>query len=467
MKHLVRYFSLLLCHLLATACSNDYGAESTLPPGTPVMVHFHLSTYDGPATSRAWDGATSGSLIGEKIKSWVVIVVNKSTDVVENVLAKSNLNDAETDEVASNQTAVQTFTGEKRVYTFANIAHTDLESALGVAEGSISNRSLVGQSLTQEGVNLADKGTFLPHGNNWDINSTTGIPMSNWQDINITADNETHWLYVCRMIAKLEFQFTNNTGKDLVIKNLSINDITTNDTPISLLPSLSVNKSMSGTLTPVFPTGSERTTETVRLYPNEGTLNVNNGQKVSQTLYVNESAVAASSRYAHFLLTLAIDRDEGVNEDLRYVLLSNDHGNWNYISRNDHRIIPVNIEDYKFDLIPVDFPPIGVYPAAVKEEDGVFTCTFHAPGDFELIPVITSQSGNATYEFISWTTPSTTLTGESNNANDIYQVIPTWDDTLGRIVGTFNNANKGHAYHEMTVRIKNRELLYRIWIIRE
>jgi hypothetical protein len=65
---------------------------------------------------------------------------------------------------------------------------------------------------------------------------------------------------------------------------------------------------------------------------------------------------------------------------------------WNYIARNDYRIIPITLDDYKFELIPYDFPPIGVYPVSVKElntSENLYEFTFHDYGHFHLLPKVT------------------------------------------------------------------------------
>ena len=67
------------------------------------------------------------------------------------------------------------------------------------------------------------------------------------------------------------------------------------------------------------------------------------------------------------------------------------------------------LEDYKFDIIPYDFPAIGVYPASVKEEDGLYTINFHDYGHFHLVPKVKILSSNtgATVPFTA-TDPTTT-----------------------------------------------------------
>jgi hypothetical protein len=196
------------------------------------------------------------------------------------------------------------------------------------------------------------------------------------------------------------------------------------------------------------------------------------GTKQTVTVYVNESEIKSTSRYGLFQLTLTIDRG-GSEEELRFALISNDNNNWTYISRNDSRTIPLTLDDYKLDVIPVDYPPIGVYPASVKEEDGVFTCTFHAEGEFAYIPIVTRYSNGEqlqygytenTWNYVdgSWTT---------DNPKGIYQTTPQWNGTDHCFEGAFNNT-MGEAYHEFMVRVNKggsaqQTLTYRLWTIRK
>lgn len=455
-----------------TACSDEEKHEVVLPPGTPVTAHFCLSAANSGITTRTGE-------VEENMKSWVVIITNQSNGngTVENVFTKDSVGNLTEDVVANFTTQVTT--GTKRIYSFANITLEELIKAINPEIETIEDPIETIKSINNISEAIA-AATFLPKGNNWtSANNTKGIPMSNWQDINITKDNETHWLYVCRMIAKLEFQFKNETGQNITIKNLAINDITANASAVSLMPSQSVTEGMTATLGPTLNDNRER--QSVNLWTtNETSVTVASGATSVQTLYVNESAVATTSRYGLFRLTLTIDRGEGV-EELRYALVSNENDNWTYISRNDHRIIPILIEDYKLDLIPVDFPPIGVYPSSVKEEDGVFTCTFHAGGEFELIPVVTKYStgtklaygtGDNQWSYVadSWITPATTPTG-ADNTPAIYKVAPAWNDEDHLVSGEFNTT-LGEAYHEMRVTVNkgsnaSRELLYRVWVIRK
>ena len=371
--------------ILMIACSDTQQVEQELPLGTPVTAHFRLATANSGVTTRAE---------AENMKSWVVIITNQADSTVESVITEENLDDKESDFVTR-----QVTTGTKRIYSFANITLEELIKAINPEIGTIDDPIATIKSINKISEAIA-AATFLPQGNNWADAEGKGIPMSNWQDLEIKSDGETYTLYVCRMIAKLEFQLENKTGQPVTVKNVTISDITSNESPVMLMPKTSVTAERDIKQSINLPMASDdasvsvETTE-VKALKEDGTdaitLSADATTPTSVTVYVNESQV--QSDYGLFRLTLTIDRGTGEEEELRYALLSDENSNWTWIARNDHRIIPITIDDYKLDLVPVDFPPIGVYPASVKEdEEGTFTCTFYAGGNFHLAPVVTRYS---------------------------------------------------------------------------
>ncbi|MBR1545921.1 MAG: hypothetical protein IJ633_03870, partial [Prevotella sp.] len=113
-----------------------------------------------------------------------------------------------------------------------------------------------------------------------------------------------------------------------------------------------------------------------------------------------------------------------------------DDNKWDYIARNDYRIIPIVLDDYKLDMIPYDFPAIGVYPASVKEEDGIYTINFHDYGHFHLQPVVKKVSNGDVVSFSS-STPSTPYASTS------WGLI---DNNFASSWGSWTDATKETAY---------------------
>lgn len=462
LKILVR-LSFVLSALLLVACSDNYNeTDMHYPIGTPVEVQLRLSPVGSYNATRAEDANAKDE---EMMNSWVVIVVNNQNQI-EKIIESGSISNLEQDGIAN----VILTVGEKTVYSFANISLTELATALNVQ--SLSE----GNVLTLDNMQTA---LFSPNGNNWD--GTNGIPMSNWQTITVTEQKETHDLFVCRMIAKLEFQINNITGNEIKIKNISISDITPNGTATKLMPASTVTSDEASEMQPNLPErvnidsptgGNNNQSTTVNVLNGTEEITIANNETKNATVYLNESKIDPTSRYGLFMITLTIDKD-GANEEVRYALVSNDNEQWTYIARNDYRIIPIVLDDYKLDIIPIDYPPIGVYPASVKEEDGTFTCTSHAAGEFSLQPVVTRYSTGEqlpygdtenTWSYVdkSWTI---------SNPNSIYEKEPTWNVDDHCFEGSFNNYI-GEAYHEFSVLVNKgnsaqQTLTYRLWVIRK
>lgn len=463
LKILVR-LSFVLSALLLVACSgNDNETDMHYPIGTPVEVQLRLSPVGSYNATRVEDANAKAE---EMMKSWVVIVVNNQDNKIEKIIEKGSISNFEQYGIAD----VILTVGEKTVYSFANISLTDLATALNV------------QSL-EEGTGLTldmmQAALFSPNGNNWD--GTKGIPMSNWQKITVTEQKETHDLYVCRMIAKLKFQINNITDKEIKIKNISISDITPNGAATKLMPASTVTSDEASEMQPNLPErdnidsptgGNNNQSTTVNVLNGTEEITIANDETKNATVYLNESKIDPASRYGLFMITLTIDKD-GANEEVRYALVSNDNEKWTYIARNDYRIIPIVLDDYKLDIIPIDYPPIGVYPASVKEEDGTFTCTSHAAGEFSLQPVVTRYSTGEQLEYGSsentWSYSNNWQT--ISNPNSIYKTAPAWNATDHYFEGSFND-NTGEAYHEFSVLVNKgssakQTLTYRLWVIRK
>lgn len=438
------------------ACSGDeYIDEQT--EGRKVNVTLRLSV-DNNTTTRAWQDENAKTDDSEMMHNWTVVVVN-SSGTVEKIV---NQTPVEGKEEIDNITNVELTTGTKTFYSFANIDKSEI-TGWGIIEGNAMP-------------DLSTKKYTIENGSI----SATGIPMSNKQTLSIETTTTSVDLIVVRMLAKMKFQFTNATSSIITIKSITLSEITTG--PVYLLPNYVTggggpNDMEPGDLLPNIPEGSAKADYTFSI---AGGLTVDDGNTtpVETTFYINESeATAAYPKY--FVITLNVDKGEGVVEQ-RYALLE-----WNQIARNEYRVIPIILDDYILDIEPQDFPPIGVLPASVKEEDGKFTVTFHAGGHFHIVPKVKQAcsstwleygDGVGQWSYVSWTNEAT---------NSIYEVedpasktdasdnggIPVWDATNHYIFGKLKQDVTGSAYHELKVNVKKsevtRELTYKLYIIKE
>ncbi len=464
-----------------SACSSDFTDDPTTPSGQPVTVTLNIGVQEPDEETRAWDDINATD--GEMMKNWFVVVTDLNNKIEAIVESGTLSEEKEHDDVTLTIT-----TGDKCFYSFANI---DKSSVLG--------NNGVGNTVDFSSL------TFSVDGNASTV-PTTGIPMSNRQKINVDGSTNIE-LYVVRMWAKVTLQFTNETAADIKIKSATLSEITknasanSNKANLKLLP-LALDNADDAACEPNLTTDAK--TEDYTITPssvitvNPKTSTAENKQTL--TFYVNESATPTKNAHGLFTLTLAIDNGNST-EYMRYALITNDDSNWSYIARNDYRVIPVTLQEYKLDIVAYDWPPIGVYPASVKEEDGLFTATFHAPGHFHLQPVVTKYGDTTELPYDTkgegtadtwtigtvsgWETIGTVPANfyESDNTSKVDACenggTPIWDETNHFIFGYLKDTGVTNAtnpatkaFHDLTIQVNTgesatRQLTYHLCIVKD
>lgn len=270
-------------------------------------------------------------------------------------------------------------------------------------------------------------------GNNCDptqLNSfgSRGIPMTNYQTKNITTST-TFDIILIRTMAKIELQIYNATATDLVINSVALGGITqdgdVSQPNIMLLPNIDEGaddmEAHHGKITANLASTAKKGSVTIDFANTEAaakTVAASSWDAISGTpasgkeplkvaFYVNESTAPTEG----FSLTIQMG-----DADYRYGIVTGTNatghtGSWAYIARNDYRIIPIVLDDYKLEIIPYDFPEIGVYPASVHEVDAtnhVYEMLFHDYGHFHLLPVVTHNAGTEQVDFVSGAPTTTT-----------------------------------------------------------
>ena len=387
--------------LLMASCSSDDATEGNgqvVPPSeTNGKLTLRIATHND-VTRAAWQD--NNATDDEMMNLWVVVLTDASGNVQKSFACRPTAGsaDQEIDEIG------QIAKGTYKAYSFANISVANVCSLLGgLIEGTAVTLSNTPTELNISGtVSGAASKTATINGNGFDPTAPNngygekGIPMSNVQDIASTDTQKD--LIVVRMLAKIKLSIKNETGTEQYIKYATISNVTKNeDNNLKLLPNWTstdgidnMNVTLHGDLQPNLngtPTTEEMTIPgiaTAEALANDATREV--------TFYINEC-----KKPTEFYLTIGLGDATNTNE-YRYALIDNkgktaeDNDKWDYIARNDYRIIPIVIDDYKFELIPYDFPPIGVYPVSVSEIDNVnhiYNFTFHDYGHFHLLPKVT------------------------------------------------------------------------------
>ena len=424
-QRLIYGLSMLLLTTAFAACSEDDVdaiatdkgvAHVTLRIGTE---NIHVTRDASSSLYSDWeDDYVANNDRSEMMYSWRVIITRDGKIWRSFTQGTVPNDDAEIDVVAEN---LQMAVGTYMAYSFANIGDDNLKTMLSLADFN------EGTALTDETVAAAvatmNGNLFVPVTNSDQAPADNslggkGIPMSNRQTLNIVETTTGKDLIVVRMLAKMELQFWNETGSVVTLESVTISDITPNAAGnLRLLPSYGntpdypddmddhhqdIRPNLNGTpavadLQYTIPANSQ--TLATREYSGNENKPV---QKIA--FYVNESATPTNG-FSHFFLKIKLTGQD----EVRYALIDNRGKKkdgtadatdaWTYIARNDYRIIPVILDDYMLDIIPYDFPAIGVLPASVKEEDGLYTINFHDYGHFHLVPTVKRVSNGETVPF--------------------------------------------------------------------
>lgn len=451
----MKRFTLIYSFLLAVAlplliaCTIDdvAGEDNPAQKGDNVTVRFRVSQA-APAMTRGTTWQDAYAEDKEMMYKWTVVAV-EATATSENLDEKvvgiwtcELESEKEIDEIP--EIVSEKFEKNKkyRFYSFANISDDNVNEFLGMGLTLDNDSKFEGEKQEQSGVrvcsfgedtkvnyqNAKDKDVEI-NGNGFNLTSADngfgakGIPMSNIQEI--TIEKDSYDLIVVRMLAKIELQIYNDKGTNVEIESITLTDITKyveETANLKLFPKYTDEKNANkmeavhGDIQPNLNNDYKTEDVIITLNSEKGKVSAANSSDktpVKITFYVNESATPDRNRlvqdpnrptnrptykenFYHFFLEIKLT-DETM---ARYALIDDngtkDGEKWDYIARNDYRIIPIVLDDYKLDMIPYDFPAIGVYPASVKEEDGIYTINFHDYGHFHLVPQVTKYSSPAT-----------------------------------------------------------------------
>lgn len=432
--------------LMLTACSTDSTDDGGVTPNSSEKtgrLQLRIATQDNHVTTRA-DWTDNNATDDEMMNLWVVVVTDASSGSVQKCFACRPTTGAAEQEIDEVGTIDK---GAYKVYSFANISVTNVCSLLGLAAPSViptigSTPTEISLTGTVNHTTVAAQ-TATVNGNGFDPTATdngfgeAGIPMSNVQDIAATETEKD--LIVIRMLVKLEIQLFNETSSAVTVQAVTLSDVTSNAAGnLKLLPQLTTGANTMDAvhqdIQPNLGSGATTAEYTYDIPSAKQTVAVStySSGTPSQTLtfYVNESATPGNGD-GLFYLTLKLSDTE-----YRYALVSDNADNeWNYMARNDYRIIPIVLDDYKLELVPYDFPPIGVYPCSVKEiESDLYEMTFHDYGHFHLVPKVTKISDNSAVVFSS-TTPSGTAWTLNTDWDDSFKTAATkggtWLDASG------------------------------------
>ena len=435
-KNIFTYMLALFSTLAIVGCSfeEDHADCQGKGEGEKMQVELRL-TASANSLTRSYstsDGVTRASWVDTNAAREGEMIHNCFVVIVQNGKIQSIVQRDFTEEVEQTNLKAKAELGNATFYSFANITPAELGITMTTTPAEIESKY------------------YKVEGNTAQL-SAKGIPMSNKQTVNITSKKQQVDLEVIRMMAKVELNFTNDTGYDLSIKSVKLTDITDNAANnVSLLPL----KDASGNVVPNINDAATYKDYTVSIGGTSGT-QVKNGGTLQTTFYVNES-VARNPKY--FVLSINTDKGTVTN---RIAMTE-----WSKIARNDYLVIPVKLVDYRIELEPQVFTGIGVIPELNYDGDRI-TATFKSYGEFHLKLHVIKRSDNT--ELNNWTFKSIrTLEADpaGGEGTSIYDEEPYFDKRTKTFEG-YISPRKGYAIHEINVEINGVTIPYRLQINKE
>ena len=460
----IYYYICIWAVCLLAACSA--GDDATSFPGqadaeNQVGVTLQLSALSSQTsqssrsslTRAAWETDTE-AMPGEMMKSWFVVVVQNGK--IEKIIT-SDLKSLGVTELEKDQVFVKLNTGATTFYSFANIKPEDI---------GLDAITSVGKSLPAG----FDEQTYQMNGNSKIFHQSMtpdlkdGYPMSNKQTVDVVDNQQVINLEVIRMVAKVQLSITNATDHDIVLKSITLSDVTLNgNRNIKLLPNVDSANKLKGVN---LADGVAKGTITLKADENNKGITIGEGATQTACFYMNESLVDkgedGGNRY--FILSLTtVDAATatGTTSNHRYAMLS-----WNEIRRNDYLKIPIKLEDYQIRWTVEAFSPIGVLPK-VKDDGKNLSLDFSYYGEFHIKPEVIklSRTGSQTLSVSEWQmgTDATGSDGwklqEQNpqgaDGVNIFDASPSWIPVTYRLEGEMGNRT-GSAIYIMKILVRQK-----------
>lgn len=454
----IYYYICIWAVCLLAACSA--GDEATSFPGQAdvenrVGVTLQLSALSSQTsqssrsslTRAAWETDTE-AMPGEMMKSWFVVVVQNGK--IEKIIT-SDLKSLGVTEVEKAQVFVKLNTGATTFYSFANIKPEDIGLDASTSVGQLLPADFDEKTYQMDGNCQLFHELMTPDFQN-------GYPMSNKQTVDVVDNQQVINLEVIRMMAKVQLSITNATDHAIVLKTITLSDVTLNGNQnIKLLPNVDSNNQLQVNLA----NSAKKGTITLTAAENNG-MTIEARAKQTACFYMNESLVDkgedGGNRY--FILSLTtVDAATGDTSNHRYAMLS-----WNEIRRNDYLKIPIKLEDYQIRWKVEAFSPIGVLPK-VKDDGENLLLDFGYYGEFHIKPEVIklSRTGSQTLSVSEWQmgTDATGSDGwklqeqnpEGEDGVNIFDISPAWIPSAYRLEGEMGNRT-GSAIYTMKIKVK-------------
>lgn len=510
--------------LLLMGCNPDSNDIDRLATGNGKVVFSIRAVENGASSSRASEDVVPVSN-NEKINDWWMVFVEVKNNRVAKILYRKDANpglgsNKSTDPIEEEQFETDFPAGHYDVYAFANITpdllkqSTGLSFSVGYAPGDVdsatwshsadgnettsttddSSSELSSSDSSNSDTSTSDTSTNTPltpeeseakrtnvnpavnGGTNLNLwNNASDIPMCGFLK-NIEVKNtveETFSIEVVRMVAKIEFQFTNKTAKEITVNSVSIDPVTSS--AVSLMPNYSCLgvKSYDPLVTPTPTYGILTYTPSSSI-----TLPASTDAKKNCFFYCKESVSNHPTKKFTIGVNISRKNDDGVvfSEELHY---SPTEVISYYINRNDWIKIPISFTDWIVDFQVIFYPPIGGYPAVANWNEtntGSHYFTFGSQGQFSIVPKIREAKDGSNWlqpnEYIHKNDKGEFVADENKlnltiSGDDIFYDQPAIDKKTGEIVGRLSEKT-GTALVTVSFKLDNDLIVSRkLYIIRK
>lgn len=437
-----------LAFLLFAGCSSEDAPEPG-EYGKAVDATFRISATRG--TPENPSGAE------EKINSWWVAFVR-----FDGTIAKIMTADLSSSPVEHDEFHIILPTGQYTVVAFANVLPQYVENEGWVYESGSGENStrLVFNEKSPSPVAFGD--TSLWYGaayqNRDNLSLSPLLPMTGLQTVTVTGRvTEPFSIEVVRQVAKFEIYFKNTSKRPLTVHSYWVEDMS--EGPVYLFPKYELLEHaplLSPLASPLTIARSFTTTLAV------------DAVSTSDIFYCLESSAASRP---HGVYTLKVDLTHHAGEGLEasrdtISALLTDIA---YINRNDHIRVPVNLTDYVVKIDVNFYPPIGGYPALIKEVDNSnFYIKFGSIGEFVITPLIREAALGSIPLAIS--TLQTSITVQNLTEKNIFSRQPAIDPVTGEITGSLST-NTGSAMVTLSFMVPNKgttvNVVRKLIIVRE
>lgn len=448
----------LMTMLLMVACASDVTTdnEESLPEGMG-RIRITLSVPERVGGTRAVEEDPSQSPVHEnpwetpdheweKLQTFRIYICSELDDKVVDIIegTKENMiGETGTASTYNKRSKVLKSgplpEGTYHIYATANFRSSDASSNTGNANDEYDDTYAVGSIINAAATKRFANSTcyYIKGTTDEDTKySVKNIPMTGKLEDPITVTNGTETdagvISVWRVMSKMQFEFTNESDKDIKILGIEVDPIykVSSSSPGIFIFSQDDLESTAN-LAPVtgvtLPNNARDDMGAVEFVPAQvGTPAVpdiltlaaksweNNGENNKESnkgtiyFYLNESDATFTTTQNQLSLRFKVQRKKNDNtwydEEIRYGVtthhdLTNTNndpyggysGGFNVIRRNDWIHIPVVLTDWQFRIEPLAFVPIAGYPAKTLSSDGL-TATFSTGGMIALQPFIKKYS---------------------------------------------------------------------------